>query len=87
MSLPSRAVAAAPQRSLGRFVERLLTLLALLVGLLQLPLDRLALRLTLLDLLLLELCFGHSGAHGLDATPRQHQRRKQGDDASSQQGW
>ena len=44
-------------------------MLALLVGLLQLPLDRLALRLTLLDLLLLELCFGHSGAHGLDATP------------------
>ena len=64
-----------------------LTLLASLVGLLQLPLDRLALRLTLLDLLLLELCFGHSGADGLDATPRQHQRRKQGDDASSQQGW
>ena len=55
-------------------------MLALLVGLLQLPLDRLALRLTLLDLLLLELCFGHSGAHGLDATPRQHQRRKQGED-------
>ena len=87
MSLPSRGIAAAPQRSLGRFVERLLTLLALFVGLLQLPLDRLALRPTLLDLLLLELCFGHSDAHGLDITPRQHQMRKQGDDASSQQGW
>jgi hypothetical protein len=70
--------------SLGRVVKRLLTLLALLLGLLQLPLNRLTLGLALLDLLLLDSGSCRRAAHGFDATPSQQAAQQCCCDAGSQ---